>query len=177
MAKEQEPLPLDITPQYRHDYGGRYNSEDVGHEYPFVQPVGTPEEGVSVSLKQREETLRKIARLYALKARADGLEKAVRDPQERAKLRERYAEELGRLVGNTKSKASYTQADERVILEPLLKTSELQNAGFHEADVDEAALTTTIGIRQSFGVSVGNKERQKNLRIAAATAKNARPRK
>lgn len=179
MAKDQPPqLPLDIQPQqYRHDYGGAYDSGDTGHEYPFVQPVGAEPEGVSVSLTEREATLHKIAKLYALRARADGLEKAVKDPQKRAELRERYDRELGRLVGNTITKAKYTLADERVMLEPLLRTTELKKAGFEEADIDEAALHATIDIRHGFGVSVGDAERRKNLRTAARTARNARPRK
>jgi hypothetical protein len=178
MAKEEQPslFNKDDIPAV-HDYGGKYDDGDVGHEFPFVRGFVDEERGVSVSLAERDETLHRIARLYARRARADGLEKAVNIPAELAKLRQAHGRNLGRFVANTVAKAKYTLADERAILGPILKTDELTRAGFDEADIDTASFTTTFETRQGFGISVGDDDRQKNLRKVARTARNARTKK
>lgn len=162
-----QPSLFDET--LRHDYGGAVDSGDFGHEFPFVYAGERHEddmqakEGVSVSLVERAMALRAVANMYGLHNRGVGMAKAVQIPQPREELQKRYFD-VDFVAERAEANGKYTPEQERMLLQPLLKEKELREAGFVEADIDEAALKTIIEIRQAMGVSVKSKMRQKNLK-------------
>lgn len=161
-----QPSLFDETP--RHDYGGALDTDDFGHEFPFVQAGEhheddvAPEEGVSVLLAERAMALRAVAAMYGNYNRAQGLNKAVKMSEKREEIGRRYYD-VDFVAERARANSAYTPEQERALLQPLLKERELIEAGFLEADVDEVALKIIPGIRRALGIGVVSEERQKNL--------------
>lgn len=165
-----------------HDY-----SDPVAGEYPFVRAgeslSGDDKEGVSVNLEERYKTLRGAAEVYARYAsRTIGLGRAALDPAIRDQLNRRY-EDADRVVSGAKENSFYTVApseldlahpsDEQRMLEGVLKTRELVDAGFDPIDVVTIAQQSIVGIRHAIGVDVGQRVRNVNLRQAKKSADRA----
>lgn len=156
-----------------HDYGGEFDNDDMGHEFPFVRvnneiSQDTTEEhpkSVSVSLAERALALSNVAEMYGRYSRSAGLSKAVETPKYRQEIGKRY-QDVDDVASRATVNSSYSPEIERQILQPILKEQELIDLGFEEADVDLIAKSTIHDVRQSFGVDAGYKKRQKNLKIA-----------
>lgn len=149
-----------------HDYGGARDTHDSGHEYPFVMAGERSESetpGVSVSLEQRKIQLGRLAKLYSLRARAEGLEKALTTPaREEIAPRLVYPEYVSH---RALEKTAVAESTERFFLSYLVKREELLAAGFNEEDIDKTEDATLEEIRDDFGVNTGYEQRNKNLKI------------
>ena len=119
--------------------------------------------GVSVSLVERRMALEALAAVYADYARAKGLSKATDSPRHRPGLRRRYFDPDA-VADGALSKAKGALRSEAQLMEPLLKSDALAEAGFDAPDVEDVAQVTTIEVRKAIGVSVGSKNRTKVMR-------------
>ncbi len=183
MSNPEQPGLFNIysSPTSRHDYGGKFDSGDEGHEFPYVQdlpgqdPISV-EKGVSVSFDERYFALAAMSRLYARRARSEGLSEASQTPGLREELQQRYPD-LDALVANTTAKAGYTQDDEKRILHGLLKADEMVQIGTQPVDAEIAEQETIHQIRQNFGISAGAKKRNASLKKAKDTMLRVRGQK
>lgn len=167
-TNNHEPTLFDDVELY-HDYGGD-DDGDFGHEFPFVRgsietkaEASHVEQGVSVSLAERRLALKAIARLYGRHNQGKGMKKAVTMPVHRQHIEPRYCD-VDYVAERAEINGQYTYAQERAMLQPLLKERELIEVGFDEADVDLEAKTIMRGIRQELGIDVRTGDRQKNLK-------------
>ena len=139
----------------------------TGEQLTLPIERNTPErmtEGVSVSLEARARALGELAAVYAAYASADGMVRALNNPEYRKEMKRRYEDPDGvAAVALQKAlwrlrEAERTQAEVLTNAATLITTFDMA-----PADVEALKLQTTIEVRRAIGVDVGSERRREVL--------------
>lgn len=152
------------------DFGPHLDDDDEPTDDDLVEMYDTPpnlpekiEDGVFVTLDERSRALGRLAQMYANYARATGMNKAIEIPQTHQELARRYPNPA-KIATRALIKAKKELRREPELMEPLLKSQALIDAGFDPADVETNGLITTIQTRHAIGVHRTAADRKRALR-------------
>lgn len=120
-------------------------------------------EGVSVSLEARARALGELAAVYAAYASADGMVRALNNPEHRREMKRRYEDPDGVAAVALQKALWRLREAERTQAEVLTNAAAFTALGMAPADVEALKLQTTIEARRAIGVDVGSERRKEVL--------------